>query len=91
VPECQLYRPARITKGGAISKLGLLVTPMLAKNISGVAYSIDVAEANDLGSNGFTYAVNINSHVTFVKLGVGSNGNFHNSLVVPIRDRAWTS
>jgi hypothetical protein len=59
----------------------LLVTPMLAKNISGVSYSIDMIEANDLGSNGFTYVVKRRSHVTFVELGVGSNGTFHNSLV----------
>jgi hypothetical protein len=53
---------------------------MLAKNISGVAYSIDVIEVNDLG---FTYTVKTQSHVTFVKLGsVGSNGTFHNSHVV---------
>jgi hypothetical protein len=55
---------------------------MLAKNISGVSYSIDMIEANDLGGNGFTYAVKRRRYVTFVKLGVGSNGTFHSSLVV---------
>jgi hypothetical protein len=68
-----LYRPARITKGGAISKL--------AGNRNACSEyqrgSIKVIEANDLGSNGFTYAVKRQSHVSFVKLGVGSNGTFH--------------
>jgi hypothetical protein len=41
-----------------------------------------MVETNDLGSNGFTYAMKRQSHVSLVKLGVGSNGTFHNSLVV---------
>ena len=55
---------------------------MLAKNISWVSYAIDMIEANDLGSNALTYALERQSHVTFVKLGVRSNGTFHYSLVV---------
>jgi hypothetical protein len=55
---------------------------MLAKNVGGISYSVDVIEGNDLGSDGFTHAVKGQSHMTFVKLGVGSSRTFHDSLVV---------
>ena len=44
----------------------LLVTPILAKNVSGVSHSIDMIEGNALDSDGFTHAVKIQGHVAFM-------------------------
>ena len=41
----------------------LLVTPMLAKNVSGISHSVNVLEGNDLVCDGFTRAVKRQSHV----------------------------
>jgi hypothetical protein len=44
----------------------LLVTPMLAKNVSGISHSVDMIEGNTLGSDGFTHAVKRQGHVAFM-------------------------
>ena len=44
----------------------LLVTPMLAKNVSGVSQSIDMIKGNALDSDGFTHAVKRQGHVAYI-------------------------
>ena len=43
----------------------LLVTPILAKNVSGLSHSIDMIEGNALDSDGFTHPVKRQGHVAF--------------------------
>ena len=67
----------------------LLVTPVLAENVSWVVDTIQVIHGNDLGCDGLTYAMERKGIMTFVELGMGNGRTVNHGLVVTKDIAPW--